>query len=406
LTNPIIEYPNSNAEGGIGRAAIGGFVYRGDRLPGFAGKYVFGDWSISSEADGTLFMATPPPEDGVLWPFGEILVATSEDNRINEYVRSFGQDPNGELYVLTSETAGPSGETGKVYRMVPASGSVPFVNVYDQTVFPVDEVTIAAVGYDQAGWIVIHDDTEIIGYEPVEAGINLDLTVELDRDADDDEILHAMLHTDANIIGTFEFPGPDAPVIGDRGVVVMRSFTVTLCTNPVVPDVVGLTMAEAEDEITSCNLDVGNITYEYSTTQPPDIVIGQTPAPGNTVPGGTNINLLVSLGTVSFAGNVQQQIFNPICITCHRVGGLANFLPLTSTVSYNNLVNEPATRTGNPPTNDLVEPGDSANSVLYQRVSGIGLPSGESLMPLGGAPLSPQLQNFIKTWINEGAINN
>jgi hypothetical protein len=215
-----------------------------------------------------------------------------------------------------------------------------------------------------------------------------------------------MLHTDANIIGTYEFPGPDAAVIGDRGVVVVRSFTVTLCTNPVVPDVVGMTQAEAEDEITKCNLDVGNITFEFSATEPPNIVIGQTPAPGITVPGGTDINLLVSLGTVSFAGNVQQQIFNPICITCHRVGGFANFLPLTSTVSYNNLVNEPATRTGNPPFDDLVEPGDSANSVLYQRVSGNGLPSGESLMPLGGPPLNLQLQGFIETWTDEGANNN
>ncbi|MGA1842920.1 MAG: PASTA domain-containing protein [bacterium] len=405
FTDPIIEYQNSNSQDGLGRAVIGGFVYRGSILPDFYGKYVFGDWSISNQADGTLFLAIPPPKDGVLWPNGEILVANNEDNRPGEFVRGFGQDPNRELYVLTSETTGPSGETGKVYRIVSSSGSIPFINVFDQTVFPSDEVKVAAVGYDGPGWIVIHDpNMNIIGQAPVEEGITLDISIELIRDAEDEEELLAMLHTDTGTIGTFEFPGVDGPVVGDRGIVVERSFTVSHCINPVVPDVIGMTQEEAEDEITSCNLEVGNIELDYSDTVSPGIVIGQSPAPGTTVSAGTSINLLISLGTVSFSGNVQP-IFNNVCIGCHRLGGFAGFLSLESGVSYNTLVNVGATRTGTASSIRVI-PFNSADSVLYQRVSGIGLPPTEDRMPPGGAPLNPQGQGIIKTWIDEGALNN
>ncbi|MGA1844322.1 MAG: PASTA domain-containing protein [bacterium] len=401
LTNPIIEYRNAD---GIGSAVIGGYVYRGSYLTGFNGKYVFGDWSATGDPDGTLFIATPAPEDGMLWPMGEIQVASSKDDRLNEYVLSFGQDADNELYVLTSENPGPSGNTGKVYRMLPTSGSVPFVNVYDQTIFPYDEVTVAAVGYDGPGWIVIHDSTSVvIGQAHVDAGTTTDITVDLYRDADDDEVLHAMLHTDADTIGTFEFPGADAPVVGDRGVVVVRSFTVTLCTSPIVPDVEGMTVDEAEDEITSCNLDLGAITLDYSTTIPPGRVIDQNPAAGTSVPAGTDINLLISVGSVTFSQQVQP-IFTSRCVQCHNSQGSANFLPLTAGVAYDNLVDEDAEYTGSG-DGILVVPGDSANSVLYQRVSGIGLPANEARMPLNLGPLTSQGLSFIRTWIDEGAYD-
>jgi hypothetical protein len=51
----------------------------------------------------------------------EISVADRPGGRINEYIRSFGEDDQGELYVLTSEEGGLSGDTGKIYKMVPAA---------------------------------------------------------------------------------------------------------------------------------------------------------------------------------------------------------------------------------------------------------------------------------------------
>jgi hypothetical protein len=38
-----------------------------------------------------------------------------------EYVRSFGENANGEAYVLTSRVQGPRGSTGKVWKVVGGS---------------------------------------------------------------------------------------------------------------------------------------------------------------------------------------------------------------------------------------------------------------------------------------------
>lgn len=121
LIDPIIEYENANLPGGVGRAVVGGYVYRGGRLPGFVGRYVFADWSMSfSVPDGTLFVAARPDVEGAMWSFQELQVATTEDGRVGEFILALGEDAEGELYVLTSESPGPTGTTGKVYRMVPA----------------------------------------------------------------------------------------------------------------------------------------------------------------------------------------------------------------------------------------------------------------------------------------------
>lgn len=120
LMPPVIEYQNANAVGGLGLVVIGGNVYRGSARPDWDGMYIFGDWSTSfgEQADGTLLIAMPSETDGELWTFEELVVAGSENGRLNEYLLSFGQDSDGEVYILTTETAGPTGTTGHIYRLV------------------------------------------------------------------------------------------------------------------------------------------------------------------------------------------------------------------------------------------------------------------------------------------------
>jgi hypothetical protein len=36
---------------------------------------------------------------------------------LDSYVLGFGQDNEGEIYVLTTDSLGPAGTTGKVYRL-------------------------------------------------------------------------------------------------------------------------------------------------------------------------------------------------------------------------------------------------------------------------------------------------
>jgi glucose/arabinose dehydrogenase len=121
LIDPIIEYPQAR-QGGPGVAVVGGFVYRGETLPQFRGRYIFGDWSRSfGRSDGTLFVAMSRKRG--LWNMQELRVATSPTGRLNARVLGFGQDPAGELYVLTTDNTGPTGATGKVLKLVRPSGA-------------------------------------------------------------------------------------------------------------------------------------------------------------------------------------------------------------------------------------------------------------------------------------------
>ncbi|HWN41291.1 MAG TPA: PQQ-dependent sugar dehydrogenase [Thermoanaerobaculia bacterium] len=118
LRDPIIEYANArNPIGGIGLVVVGGHVYRGGELPQFRGRYVFGDWSRSfSQPDGTLLVASSRKSG--LWQIQEIQVHRRPDGRLGHFILGFGRDSRGEVYVLTSDSVGPSGNTGKVYRLV------------------------------------------------------------------------------------------------------------------------------------------------------------------------------------------------------------------------------------------------------------------------------------------------
>ncbi|HJX37822.1 MAG TPA: PQQ-dependent sugar dehydrogenase [Anaerolineae bacterium] len=121
LIEPITEYGHPSLPGGLGTCVVGGFVYRGNAIPGLQGSYVFGDWTTAwDSADGMIFVATRPQSEGHLWQIRELSIATSDDARLNAYVLAFGQDAELELYVLTTESTGPTGTTGKVWKMVPA----------------------------------------------------------------------------------------------------------------------------------------------------------------------------------------------------------------------------------------------------------------------------------------------
>jgi beta-lactam-binding protein with PASTA domain len=63
---------------------------------------------------------------------------------------------------------------------------------------------------------------------------------------------------------------------------------------PVVPNVVGMTEADANSAITGAGLTVGNISYEYSDTVPAGHVISQEPVGGLVAPVGYPVDLVVS----------------------------------------------------------------------------------------------------------------
>jgi glucose/arabinose dehydrogenase len=120
LLPPILEYPNADAEGGIGVAVVGGFVYRGAAMPDLVGDYVFGDFSASFEAPmGSLF-AGDRADDGT-WSMRRLSISGNAGSSLERYLLGLGQDSLGEIYALTSDEPGPRGTTGRVFRIVPSS---------------------------------------------------------------------------------------------------------------------------------------------------------------------------------------------------------------------------------------------------------------------------------------------
>lgn len=118
LIEPIIQYPHDTNQAISGISVIGGFVYRGAALSDFAGKYIFGDFSSNFLSPaGKLFVAT---ESDAGWTTEELAIANRTGNRLNLFLFAFGTDEQNELYVLASQSAGPTGTGGFVYRIVPA----------------------------------------------------------------------------------------------------------------------------------------------------------------------------------------------------------------------------------------------------------------------------------------------
>jgi glucose/arabinose dehydrogenase len=117
LTDPIsgpsgtLEYDH-----GDGISITGGFVYRGSLIPALYGKYVFGDLALKRQpvrADGRLFYA-----DLTSGQIHEFLLPQFTDGILPNglTVHGFGQDANGELYALATNTAS-SGTGGVIYTL-------------------------------------------------------------------------------------------------------------------------------------------------------------------------------------------------------------------------------------------------------------------------------------------------
>ncbi len=108
LTLPIHEYDHDD-----GCSITGGFVYRGQAIASLAGRYLFGDYC--SERIWSLRVV-----DGVATDLQDVTaqLAPTESGQTIDAIVGFGQDGNGELYIIDRQ-----GSLGEIYKIVP-SGSV------------------------------------------------------------------------------------------------------------------------------------------------------------------------------------------------------------------------------------------------------------------------------------------
>jgi len=104
-------------EGGI--SVISGSVYRGSQNPALVGQYVFGDFSNNFVIPGgRLYHFDIDGPDAFVRR--EFCIAP-DGAPLDQFVKGFGEDEDGEIYVLASDTLGPHGTEGIVYRMTNAS---------------------------------------------------------------------------------------------------------------------------------------------------------------------------------------------------------------------------------------------------------------------------------------------
>ncbi len=113
LTDPVLEYSHED-----GVAVIGGFVERGTAVPALTGKYIFGDYIKPGTGTGRLFYS-----DFVGGLTQELRLGDPERD-LGLFLKGFGQDANGEVYVL-----GDSNGVGIVYKVVSVPANPTLVNL-------------------------------------------------------------------------------------------------------------------------------------------------------------------------------------------------------------------------------------------------------------------------------------
>ncbi len=111
LIDPIAEYDHDD-----GIAIIGGFVYRGIKIPVLEGRYVFGEFALTFDNDGRLFYLD---ENDDIQEFQLV-----DQDQVGRFVLGMGQDANGELYLMANSTGVPFDSTGVVLRIVPKLGDL------------------------------------------------------------------------------------------------------------------------------------------------------------------------------------------------------------------------------------------------------------------------------------------
>ncbi len=126
--DPIIEYLNIKGHNSAryakeirGTSVTGGYVYRGKAIPELKGQYIFGDWSENFGFSlGKLLAANrTKASGGAKWNLRKLqLENLPKGKRLGAFVVAFGQDLDGEIYVMTNDSNSLKAKTGKVWKLV------------------------------------------------------------------------------------------------------------------------------------------------------------------------------------------------------------------------------------------------------------------------------------------------
>jgi glucose/arabinose dehydrogenase len=113
VLDPFMEYDHDE-----GVVVVGGYVYRGSALPSLSGLYITGDFSQGfASPGGRLFSADTNGQ------ISQFHIGT-DDRALGLFLKGFGEDQDGELYVCGSKALGPISTTGVIMKIVPAGSGI------------------------------------------------------------------------------------------------------------------------------------------------------------------------------------------------------------------------------------------------------------------------------------------
>lgn len=115
LTMPIRTHPHSSGTNS-GFSITGGYVYRGCRMPDLRGTYFYADYVTNNVWSFRYNSATNTQTE---FTVRNSQMTPSLDNFTVSNIASFGEDAEGELYIVDQ---GSSANTGEIFKIVPTSG--------------------------------------------------------------------------------------------------------------------------------------------------------------------------------------------------------------------------------------------------------------------------------------------
>ncbi len=117
LVEPLISYPHAS-----GTSIVGGVLCTATGISDLDGRYLFGDFSLTTgAADGRLYVADPFGDNP--GTFGEVEVENLPNGKLGRYLYGFAEGPDGTVYVLANGIPTPGGADGVIYRVAAESDS-------------------------------------------------------------------------------------------------------------------------------------------------------------------------------------------------------------------------------------------------------------------------------------------